>query len=120
MTDFGMARCGDQSMTKVSYTVAPGTDVYMPPEAMQDKPEYTEKIDCFSFGVIIIQLLTQLFPNPGERRRALQLDHPELTSQVVEVRIPEVERRQSHMNEISSDNMLRQIGIDCLNDKADE
>ena len=120
VTDFGMARFGDQSMTKVSYTVAPGTDVYMPPEAMQDKPEYTEKIDCFSFGVLIIQLLTQLFPNPGERRRALYLNHPKLKSQVVEVRISEIERRQSHINAISSDNMLRQIGIDCINDNADE
>ena len=90
VTDFRMARLGDQSMTRVTYTVAPGTDVYMPPEAVQDHPVYTEKLDCFSFGVIIIQVLTQLFPNPGERRRNLHLNHPDLNSQnlIVEVRIP--------------------------------
>ena len=122
VTDFGMARLGDQSMTKVTYTLAPGTDVYMPPEAVQDHPVYTEKLDCFSFGVLIIQVLTQLFPNPGERRRKLQLNHPDLNYQnlIVEVRIPEVERRQSHIDLISYDNTLRQIGIDCLNDEADE
>ena len=122
VSDFGMAKLADQSMTKLTYTVAPGTDGYMPPEAVQDKPVYTEKLDCFSFGVIIIQVLTQLFPNPGGRRRTLHINHPGLNSEnlIVEVRIPEVERRQSHIDLISSDNTLRQIGIDCLNDKADE
>ena len=93
----------------------------MPPEAVQDHPVYTEKLDGFSFGVIVIQVLTQLFPNPGERRRKLHLNHPDLNSQnlIVEVHIPEVERRQSHIDLISSDNTLRQIGINCFNDEAD-
>jgi hypothetical protein len=38
--------------------MCPGNDDYMPPEAVQDKPEYTEKIGCFSFGVITLQILT--------------------------------------------------------------
>jgi hypothetical protein len=50
----------------------------MPPEAVQDKPEYTEKIDCFSFGVITLQILTQEFPNPGDRRKQIEIDHPGL------------------------------------------
>ena len=78
VSDFGMAKLGNHSATKFTYTVAPGTDVYMPPEAVQDKPVYTEKLDCFSFGVIIIQVLTNLFPNPGERRRIVHVNHPDL------------------------------------------
>ena len=54
VADFGMARLGDinPQATRFTNTMCPGTDVYMPPEAVQDKPVYTEKIDCFSFGVI--------------------------------------------------------------------
>ena len=67
VTDFGMARLGDinPQATHFTNTMCPGTDVYMPPEAVQDKPVYTEKIDCFSFGVIIVQILTREFPKPG-------------------------------------------------------
>ena len=61
VTDFGMARLGDFSF-QASITKCPGTDVYMPPEAVQDKLVYTEKIDCFSFGVITVQILAQQFP----------------------------------------------------------
>ena len=69
VTDFGMARLGDQNpqATHLTFTMCPGTDVYMPPEAVQDKPVYTEKIDCFSFGVITVQIITQQFPKPGDR-----------------------------------------------------
>ena len=67
VTDFGMAKLGDLNpqATRYTFTRCPGTDVYMPPEAVQDEPVYTEKIDCFSFGVIIIQTLTRAFPKPG-------------------------------------------------------
>ena len=62
VTDFGMARLGDMNprATHLTFTMCPGTDVYMPPEAVKDKPVYTEKIDCFSFGVIgfAIQIMT--------------------------------------------------------------
>ena len=70
LTDFGMARLGDLNphATRFTNTMCPGTDVYTPPEAVQDKPVYTEKIDCFSFGVIIVQTLTREFPKPGDRQ----------------------------------------------------
>ena len=69
VTDFGMARLGDGNpqATQLTFTMCPGTDVYMPPEAVQDKPVYSEKIDCFSFGVITLQILTREFPKPGDR-----------------------------------------------------
>ena len=54
LTDFGMAKLGDlnRQTSRHTFTVCPGTDVYMPPEALQDQPVYTTKIDCFSFGDI--------------------------------------------------------------------
>ena len=60
VTDFGMARLSEINprATHLTSTMCPGTNVYMPPEAVQDKPVYAAKIDCFSFGVISIQILT--------------------------------------------------------------
>ena len=78
VTDFGMARLGDINRhgTHFTSTTCPGTDVYMPPEAVQEKAVYTEKIDCFSFGVITLQILTRLFPNPRDRMQEAQFNHP--------------------------------------------
>ena len=61
VTDFGMATlCVGEQVTRFSRTMCPGTDVYMPPEEVEDKPVYTEKIDCFSLGVLIVKILTQV------------------------------------------------------------
>ena len=69
VTDFGMARLrkGNRGATPSTNTTCPGTDVYMPPEAVDERAVYTEKSDCFSFGVIVLQILTRLFPKPGDR-----------------------------------------------------
>ena len=100
VTDFGMARLDDQNpqATQLTFTMCPGTDVYIPPEAVVDKPVYTEKIDCFSFGVIIVQTIIQEFPKPGDRRKRIQMNQPGLPP-IVEVPISEIER-QNHITEI--------------------
>ena len=118
VTDFGMARLGDQTprATQLTFTMCPGTDVYMPPEAVLDKPVYTEKIDCFSFGVIIIQILTREFPKPGDRRKRIQINQPGLPP-IVEVPISEIERRQDHISEIDPNHTLLQVALDCLKDE---
>ena len=120
VTDFGMARLGDQNpqATQLSFTMCPGTDVYMPPEAVQDKPEYTDKIDCFSFGVVILQILTQEFPKPGDRRKQIEIDHPGLPKgTLVEARISEIERRQNDIDKIEPNHTLLPISLDCLKDR---
>ena len=118
VTDFGMARLGDQNprATQLTFTVCPGTDVYMPPEAIKDKPVYTEKIDCFSFGVIIVQIVTQQFPKPKDRRKEIRVNQPGLPP-IVEVPVPEIERRQNHVSEIDPNHPLKQVALDCLKDR---
>ena len=97
LTDFGMARLGDLNpqATRFTNTMCPGTDVYMPPEAVQDKPVYTEKIDCFSFGVIAVQTLTREFPKPGERMMTV---HDPRYPRPLKMSVPEIERRQNHIS----------------------
>ena len=122
VTDFGMARLGDINphATRFTSTMCPGTDVYMPPEAVQEKPVYTEKIDCFSFGVITLQILTQLFPKPGDRMQEVGFNHPGFPSGTVLVRMPEVSRRQNHISQVDPDHPLLPIILDCLKDKDNE
>ena len=119
VTDFGMASLGDQNprATHLTFTMCPGTDVYMPPEAVQDKPVYTEKIDCFSFGVITLQILTRQFPKPGDRRRRIEINHPGLPRGTFEMIISETERRQNHISIIDPNHTLLQVSLDCLKDR---
>ena len=116
LTDFGMARLGDinPQATRFTNTMCPGTDVYMPPEAVQDKPVYTEKIDCFSFGVIIVQTLTREFPKPGDRMTTI--NDPRYP-RAIKMSVPEIERRQNHISQVDPNHPLLPIALDCLKDR---
>ena len=122
MTDFGMASLGDinPQATRFTNTMCPGTDVYMPPEAVQDKPVYTEKIDCFSFGVIIVQTLIRQFPKPGDRLQEVEFNHPGLPRARVCVRVPEIDHRQNHISQVDPNHSLLPIALNCLKDEGSE
>lgn len=114
VTDFGMARLGEINphMSCLTFTKCPGTDVYMPPEAVKEDPVYTEQIDCFSFGVIIIQILTQQYPAPSNRYKEIHVDDFGLVYKC----LPEIERQQNHIGRIQSNNSLLLVAFECLND----
>ena len=61
LTDFGMARatCVNRD------TSVKGTHCFMPPEALQYPPRYDQQLDVFSFGTVIISILTHQWPEPG-------------------------------------------------------
>lgn len=124
VSDFGMARLHDSEITFPGQgnilTKMPGTDVYMPPEAAKNKPDYTKTIDCFSFGVLVIQILTTLYPEPGDRRKELRIDHPEAPKGVAEVQIEEKERRKDHICMIDPNNPLLSIALKCIIDEPCE
>ena len=54
LTDFGMANFSNVRMTNASNTTCPGTEVYMPSEAVVKPVVYTAKGDVFSFGVNMV------------------------------------------------------------------
>ena len=119
VTDFGMARLGlNTRATRTLYhTTCPGANIYMPPEAMDENPVYTEKIDCFSFGVIVVQILTRLFPTPSDR--LVTINDPRYPNEI-KMCIPEIERRHTHISLIPPNHCLRPIALDCLKDKGSE
>ena len=122
VTDFGMAKLGDinPQATRVSFTMCPGTDAYMPPEAVKDKPVYTVKIDCFAIGTLIIQILTRCFPEPGDRHKIVHTTDPQFPGGTVEVRASEIERRQNHISQVDPNHPLLSIALHCLKDSDDE
>jgi serine/threonine protein kinase len=119
VTDFGMARLGDinPQATRLTFTMCPGTDVYMPPEAVRAQPVYTENVDCFSFGVIIVQILSRQFPQPGDRLKTVRTNDPQFPGGEIEVRVSEVERRHNHISQIDNNQPLMLIANDCLKDR---
>ena len=122
VTDFGMASLIDtKHLSKLTRTMCPGTDVYMPPEAIDDPPVYTEKIDCFAFGVILVQILTRLFPSPSPRKKKVKIDHPGLPEGVVvDVPVPELDRRQDHIKKIKPNHPLLSAALKCLSSKSED
>ena len=66
VTDFGMSKLTDMNPRVSPLTQCPGTTVYMPPEALTSPPHCSNKLDCFSYGVLTVQIATQKFPNPGD------------------------------------------------------
>lgn len=43
----------------------PGTNDYMPPEALQSRARYDDKLDCFSFGHLTLYLVNEECPTPS-------------------------------------------------------
>lgn len=118
LSDFGMAKLTDYMngfSTSCALTKNPGSDAYMPPEAVQSPTVYTEKLDCFSFGVLIIQILTQKPPNPRDPYEEITTTCITKCDQSFQ-RISEIRRRENHINEVSSRHPLLSIALDCLKD----
>ena len=49
VTDFGMSKLANPRMTAL--TLCPGNRLYVSPEALDENPSYTAKLDIFSFGI---------------------------------------------------------------------
>ena len=75
VTDFGMSKILDVTKSPVLLTVCPGTLLYMPPEAKEEPPRYTEKLDCFSEGVLMIQICSRQTPRQGDRMKHMEQIH---------------------------------------------
>ena len=114
VTDFGMSKLVDASsrITRRTLTQCPGTEVYMPPEALKEPPVYTKKLDCFSFGVLVIQTQTRLYPNPGPRRR--EIPSPLSPTGILEAPVIDIERRKEQIDMISPAHPLLPVATECL------
>lgn len=120
VTDFGMSKLARSPAQTRQLTQCPGCLVYMPPEALREAPRYSFKLDVFSFGVLIIQMLTRNFPNPGPTMKTVSVEvgSPMFpTGGIVHVTIPEAERRKADIDAIVGAHPLKELALPCLRDE---
>ena len=118
VTDFGMSKLIGAAPTRTPLTMCPGTLAYMPPEALREPPRYTKKLDIFSEGVIMIQVCTQVWPEPGPRTQLVK--DSRYPTGTIEVPVPEIERRKNHIDMINPSHILLRTAVDCLNYQENE
>ncbi len=111
IADLGVARMLNIPLVgnPKSLTQAPGTLVYMPPEALELDPMYDASLDVFSFGNVAMFTLTQEFP---------QLKAPTYCSGGVTHARTELERRSDHIRQImqslGEQHPLTRLTVQCL------
>ena len=109
ITDLGVAKVMTGNSTTMTRT--PGTGVFMPPEALDDKPVYGPPLDVFSFGGVILHITSRQWPTP---KSWSQVD-PKTGKRVI--LSSEVERRQQYINMmIGGDADLKPLAVSCLED----
>ena len=88
----------------------PNTPDFMPPEALSERPVYEPSVDVFSFGGVILNVTTQLWPEPTE---STQFDEDTNALEVVS----EAKRRQEYLDKMTKGAAdLKPLVISCLND----
>ena len=116
VTDFGMSKLVDANPQMTPLTQVPGTQVYMPPEALTAPPVYTHKLDCFSYGVLTIQIASGNFPTPGKATELV--DNPHYPTGRVIAIVPERERRARDIDLIHPHPPpTHQLALDCIKDR---
>ena len=120
VTDFGMSKLMDMNPRMTPLTQVPGTPAYMPPEALIAPPHYSSKLDCFSHGVLTLQIITRNFPNPGDATKYVEVEDPRFPSGRVLVQFLESERRKKDIDLIEPSHPLRPIALHCLKDRDTE
>ena len=117
ITDFGMSKLASVNPRMTALTFCPGNPQYMSPEALDKAKPYTAKLDVFSFGVIVIQILTRLFPNPTDNFRLVYSSEFDDTLRQL---VPETERREAHLKLIPDTHSLKPLALQCLKKEENE
>ena len=118
VTDFGMSKLASVNPRMTPMTLCPGNVQYMSPEALEEPPSYSDKLDVFSFGVLLVQIMTRQFPNPGPRFQAITV--PNYPDGTIRMAVPETQRRSAHLKLITDTHPLKTIAIGCLKGKERE
>lgn len=107
VSDFGQSRLRDPKSGYSSNSPCPGNILYMPPEVLKIPPDFSETLDEFSFGVVMIQIMSRQDPQPTA------LHCPGTTLGTL-VEVPEIERRKKDIDLCDPVNPILQLVISCI------
>ena len=118
IADLGNARMVEPHKLNKTMSTAPGTLVYMPPEAIGVRPKYDAKLDMFSFGHLSLYTAIKEFPDdllPSTYPDPKNADNLKARS--------EVQRRESFMmklyKEFGKEHPLVKLIRQCLHNAAE-
>ena len=115
VTDFGMSKLTEMNPRMTQLTQVPGTPAYMPPEALTTPPHYSNQLDCFSHGVLTLQMITRNFPDPGNSTTTVK-DRKSPTG-IAFIPISEIVRRKKDLDLVENSHPLLPTVIHCLEDR---
>ena len=93
ISDLGVAKILQINPAEMKcMTQTPGTQSYMPPEALRPNPRYDVEVDVFSFGVMLVHVLSGQWPLPSEATRV----DPHNPARVIG--LSELERRAEYLD----------------------
>ena len=113
IADLGVARATmNTKRAAANLTQTPGCLDYMPPEALRRTPNYDSKLDCFSFGHLMLYLVIQEYPTPTDPVYDSLRPHtlPSVGLQI--------QKRQEWINKVSEEHCLYSLITSCLLDVA--
>lgn len=110
LSDFGMTRTAAYAQATIKSSVK-GTQAFIAPEAQIVPPQNDEKRDIFSFGNVVITMVTHKWPHPGPATE--YNDKDEL------VAFTEFQRRASHLAEFTpqDNDLFRSLVEKCLHNR---
>ena len=109
ISDLGVAKVV-QSDNQKTMTKLPGTPDFMPPEALSIRPVYGPSLDVFSYGGVILNVTTQLWPQPTD---SIEFNPDTGRREVVS----EIKRRQQYLDKMTEGAAdLKPLVISCLDD----
>ena len=109
ITDLGVAKVV-RSDNQKTMTKLPGTPDFMPPEALSKRPVYGPSLDVFSYGGVILNVTTQLWPDPSDPIEF----NPDTGRREV---VSEVKRRQRYLDKMTRGAAdLKPLVMACLDD----
>ena len=106
ISDLGMAKVIPPGLQK--HTQAPGTVVFMPPEALSVNPQYGKPIDVFSVGCVCVHVISMEWPIPLDKISANN------------VILSEIQRREQYFTKLVKYPSLEQLVKQCLGDKPEQ
>ena len=110
ISDLGVARILNLTPQQMSrMTRAPGTSAYMPPEVMRVNPRYDARIDEFSYGILMIHVLSGRWPLP-----VCEAARPDPRNPDQLIPVSEADRREEYLRDIGNTHPLMDLILRCV------